>query len=111
MGMMLALLLLVSGGVLGFWSAQQYRKDPAERPPAFMGRQGRMFLLLVSLPALPLFIVGAIYLALTHWVLCLIAVPVTLFVLGPLLSPLVVGMWVRPLYAIYNRLRDHTHSE
>ena len=108
---MLALVLLVSGGALGFWSAQQYRKDPAEGPPAFMGRQGRLFLLLVSLPALPLFIVSAIYLALTHWVLCLIAVPVALFVLGPLLSPLVVGMWVRPLYAIYYRLRNRTHGD
>lgn len=102
-GVALVVLALSSAGIR--WSIPQYQKDPAEGFPIFMGPEGRRFLYLVSVPPLVLFLASITFLVVANWIVCLVAVPLAMWVVGPLLVPLVVPLWVRPLCAMVGLFR------
>ena len=83
--------------------ACRYLRTPAwKRPFAFMTPSGSVFLALLMWTSILLFAGGAVYLGLANWVLCAILAPIAFFILGPMLSPVVFHLVVRPLLWVYN---------
>lgn len=96
-----ALIVLVVSGSVGYIVANEQQKSRVLGPPIFIGKKGQLYLLLLGVPALLLFIGSAIYLGVTSRVLCAIAVAATLFVLCWLLSPIVWRVVVVPLVSLF----------
>lgn len=100
----IAAVVLVVSGSIGYIVACESGRPRYKGLLMFMGAKGQRFLNMLMVGVLLGFIAAATYLLFTAWILCAIGVPVTVILLGPLLSPIVLRVVVYPLYKLYEML-------
>jgi len=97
----IATVVLVVSGSSAYIATSEDQRPRWQGLMMFMGRRGNRFLTLLMIGSLLVFLAAAIYLVFTAWILCVVGVPITIILLGPLLSPIVLRFVVYPTYKIY----------